>query len=215
VRRPHRKSSRTRRKPLDWKLRTVAGAAALVAFLLLWAALARAFAPKSNTKIDHFDAIIVLGSPADGDGNPMPTQLARVTEGVQEYERGAAPRIIFTGAAVANQYVEAEVMAKTAHAQGIPDSAIIVEPQARDTIQNACYSVRIMKQHGWRSAEVVSSPSHLPRAGLIFSHLPIAWRSHSAPGFEPGMSDTALAALEVIKTARYLFWARWTERCEP
>jgi hypothetical protein len=65
-------------------------------------------------------------------------------------------------------------MARSAEAQGIPESAIFLEPQAMDTIQNACYSVRIMKAHGWRSAEVVASAAyHLPRAGLIFSRLPL------------------------------------------
>ena len=38
-----------------------------------------------------------------------------------------------------------------------------------------------MQAHGWHSAEVVSSHSHLPRASLIFAHFPIAWRMHAAP----------------------------------
>ena len=195
------------------------GGVGVVAAMLVWAMLARAFAPVSNTKLTRFDAIIVLGSPADSDGNPSPPQLARVTEAVREYERGVAPRLIVTGSAVANRFIEAEVMARTAHAQGIPEAAIFVEPRANDTIQNACYSVEIMKQHGWRSAEVVSSPSHLPRAGLIFnhlsaSHLPIEWRTHAAPQLGPASVDESWAGVvETLKTARYLFWARWVERC--
>ena len=94
----------------------------------------------SNTSQTHFDAIIVLGSPADADGNPTPIQFARVTEAVREYERGVAPRLILTGGSTRFHYVEAEVMARTARAQGIPESAIFVEDQALDTIQNACYS---------------------------------------------------------------------------
>ena len=215
MRRPRRKYVRSRRKPLDWKIKAAAATAGLICFMLLVGAIARLAAPKSNTKLNRFDAIIVLGSPADGDGNPSPTQLARVTEAVHEYERGIAPRLILTGGAAANQFVEAQVMARTAHADGIPDEAIFVEPQAKDTIQNACYSVRIMKQHGWRSAEVVSSPSHLARAGLIFNHLPIAWRTHPAPDLEPGGGDSGSAGMEILKTARYLFWARWIDRCEP
>jgi uncharacterized SAM-binding protein YcdF (DUF218 family) len=183
--------------------------------MLAWGAIARAVAPKSNTNLTRFDAIIVLGSPADSDGNPTPRQQARVTEAVHEYERGVAPRLIVTGGAVANRFVEAEGMARTAHAEGIPDAAILIEPEAKDTIENACYSVRIMKEHGWRSAEVVSSPSHLPRAGMIFSHLPVEWRTHAAPVAGPsGAGDGSAAAMvEVLKTARYLFWARWVERC--
>jgi uncharacterized SAM-binding protein YcdF (DUF218 family) len=188
-----------------------------VLLILAWAAIARSLAPASNTSLSRFDAIIVLGSPADSDGNPTPTQLARVTEAVREYERGVAPRLILTGTAAHNRFVEAEVMARSAKAQGIPASAIVLEPEAQDTIQNACYSVRIMKAHGWRSAEVVSSPWHLERAGLIFRQLPVEWRAHGAPSLAPESAayDTALSTVELLKTARYLTWSRWTEHCEP
>lgn len=187
----------------------------MVVGLFAWAALDRHFAPVSNTALDHFDAIIVLGNPADSDGNPGPTQLARVTEAVHEYERGIAPRLIVTGAAVANRFVEARVMARTAEAQGVPPAAVFLEPNARDTVQNACFAVRMMRQHGWTSAEVVSSPYHLPRAGLIFSRLPIEWRTHPAASLEPDSAGlTAFySALENLKTVHYLLWSRWREPC--
>lgn len=185
--------------------------------LVGWGVVARLLAPTSNTALTRFDAIIVLGNPADSDGNPTPEQLARVTEGVREYERGVAPRLILTGGAAHNQFVEARVMARSAEAEGIPASAIFIEPDAKNTIQNACYSVRIMKAHGWRSAEVVSSASHLPRAGLIFSKLPIEWRTHAAALLEPQAAayQWAASSVEALKTLRYLIWARWTESCEP
>jgi len=185
--------------------------------LLAWAVIARHFAPTSNTSLTRFDAIIVLGTPTDDDGNPTPLQLARVTEAVHEYERGVSPRLIFTGGGAHNRFDEARVMAKTAHAQGIPESAIFVEPEAKDTIQNACYSVRIMNDHGWRSAEVVSVASHLPRAGLIFSSFPLEWRSHAAPLLAPESPahHTVVASVETLKTLRYLIWARWADHCEP
>jgi uncharacterized SAM-binding protein YcdF (DUF218 family) len=179
--------------------------------------MARHLAPAFNTSLTRFDTIIVLGAQADADGNPTPLQLASVTEAVHEYERGVAPRLILTGGAAANRFVEARVMARAAHAQGIPESAIFVEPEARDTIQNACYAERIMRAHGWRSAEVVSSASHLPRAGLIFSRLPLEWRTHAAPPLEPESATnfSAATSVETLKTMRYLIWARWAERCEP
>lgn len=209
---PKRKTSERR-----WLFRLLTAGAAVVAGLFTWAALARKFAPTGNTHRNHFDAIIVLGKPADDDGNPTPLQLARVTEAVHEYERGVAPRIIVTGGAVANHFVEAQVMARTAEAQGVPPSAVYIEPNARDTIHNACYATRIMKQHGWTSAEVVASASHLPRAALIFSRLPIAWSTHPAPPLEPqsDASRDGANALETLKTLRYLVWAQWHEQCEP
>lgn len=190
--------------------------AALMVLLVAWAFLARAFAPTGNTARSRFDAIIVLGSPADAEGNPTPTQLARVTEGVHEYERGIAPRLILTGGATNHGYVEAQVMARTAEAMGVPRSSIYQEPTARNTVQNACYSEHIMKAQGWRSAEVVSAASHLPRAGLIFSHTPLEWRTHAAPSLEPevGLSQEIAAGVEVLKTMRYLVYAQWADKCE-
>ncbi len=225
---PRRASARkSRRKARSWKLRlALAGGATLLA-LLAWAAIARTLAHTSNTSLTHFDAIIVLGTPADSDGNPRPEQLARVTEAVHEYERGVAPRLILTGGAVRNRFVEARVMARSAEAQGIPASAIVLEPEAKDTIQNACYSVRLMRERGWHSAEVVASAVHLPRAGLIFNSLaeesvppgstPLEWSSHAAQPLSPHSSayQSAITAVEILKTARYLMWARWTEHCEP
>lgn len=187
----------------------------LILGLICCGVAARLLAPASNTSLTRFDAIVVLGTPADSDGNPTPTQLARVTEGVREYERGVAPRLIMTGGAAHNGFVEARVMARTAHAQGIPESAIFIEPQARDTIQNACYTTRLMKAHGWSSAEVVSSASHLPRAGYIFNALPLQWRTHAAPSLSPGPAvyPWASSYAETVLTVRYLLWARWRERC--
>jgi uncharacterized SAM-binding protein YcdF (DUF218 family) len=206
-----------RRKPKRWLIRPVVAAITVVLALLAWAAIERGLAPTSNTSLNRFDAIIVLGSPADADGNPTPIQLARVTEAVHEYDRGIAPRLILTGGAAHNRFVEARAMARTAEAQGIPASAIFEEGEAKDTIQNACYSVRIMKAHGWHSAEVVSTASHLPRAGMIFSRLPLEWRVHVAPPLSPqsDFRSGVETVLETLKTVRYLVWARKSEYCEP
>ncbi|MEO6983373.1 MAG: YdcF family protein [Edaphobacter sp.] len=143
--------------------------------------------PTGNTNATHFDTLIVLGYPANPDGTPSPEQRERVLEAVREYKSGVASHIIMTGAAAHNQYVEAEVMAQLAESQGVPSEAIVEEPQARDTIQNLYYSAQIMHQQGWNSAEIISSPSHLPRAALIANTLnvdqpllSIAWRTHAA-----------------------------------
>jgi uncharacterized SAM-binding protein YcdF (DUF218 family) len=188
---------------------------ALIVGVFAWAALARAIAPSGNTSQDQFDALIVLGNPADDDGNPSPTQQQRLAEAVHEYERGAAPRMIITGGAVDGRYVEAQVMARTAEAQGIPAGAIVEETQARNTIENACNSVRIMRNHGWQSAEVVTDRYHLPRAAMIFSRLPLQWRMQAAPPLEPesGWDSLGLTAMEILKTVHYLVLSRETEPC--
>jgi uncharacterized SAM-binding protein YcdF (DUF218 family) len=164
-----------------WFRRLVVAAFVCVVFYVAAVWVIDRTLPLSNTSATHFDTIIVLGYPAKPDGTPRPEMRERVLEGVREYRAGVAPRIIVTGGAAHNEYVEAHVMAQLAEAQGVPVDAVIEEGQAHDTIQNAYYSVAIMEAHGWHSAEVVSSPSHLRRASLIFAHFPIAWRMHAAP----------------------------------
>ncbi|MEI9980527.1 MAG: YdcF family protein [Edaphobacter sp.] len=155
---------------------------ALLAVTFIAAALIVQSIPANNTTQTHFDAIIVLGYPANTDGTPSPEQRERTLEGVREYRAGIAPTLIFTGGPAHNQFVEAHVMATLALAQGVPSSAIIEEPQAQNTIQNIYYSDRILQAHHWTSAEVVSSASHLPRTSLILEHYPsLNWRTHLAP----------------------------------
>lgn len=215
-RRAHPSASKARAR-ISIRNRVALLAAAVIALSLAAAVVARQLAPASNTSASRFDAIIILGTPADSDGNPTPDLLARVTEGVREYERGVAPRLILTGGAAHNRFVEASVMARAAQAQGVPAAAILLEPKAFDTIQNACYSSRILRQHGWHSAEVVSDSAHLPRAGLIFNRLPLDWSTHPAPPLQPESLayQEARSAVETLKTLRYLVWARWVETCEP
>ncbi len=184
-----------------------------VFFLLLTAGLVlacldvlhfRHTVPLQNTELVHFDALIVLGSPAMPDGSPSNIQRVRVSEAVQEYQRGVAPRIIFTGGAAHNHFVEAQVMGALAQSEGVPASAIFLESRAFDTLQNAEDSVRIMQAHGWRSAEVITTREHLYRSALIFSHTPIEWRMHAAP-WPPAYSQIYIAAhhlVEGLKTLR-------------
>jgi uncharacterized SAM-binding protein YcdF (DUF218 family) len=141
--------------------------------------------PTHNTAANHFDAIIVLGTPSRLDGTPSPEQRERVLEGVREYKAGLAPRLIMTGGRAHNHFVEAHTMAELAASQGVPASDLFEEGQAQNTIQNIFYSSTIMHQHGWSSAEVVSSPYHLGRTSLILNThnlrqpaLSIDWRTH-------------------------------------
>ena len=136
--------------------------------------------PLRNTPLQHFDVIIVLGTPCLADGTPSLEQRERVLEGVREYQANVAPKIIMTGGPAHNSFVEAHCMKVLAVARGVPETDVIEEDKAGDTIQNIYFSHEIMQAHGWQSAEVVSSPSHLPRTALILAHYSFAWRTHPA-----------------------------------
>jgi uncharacterized SAM-binding protein YcdF (DUF218 family) len=143
--------------------------------------------PSSNARLTHFDTVIVLGYPTNPDGTPSPEERERVLEAVREYKAGVAPHLILSGAAAHNAFTESRAMAQLALAQGVPASAIVEEPRARNTIQNLVNSAQLMRQHNWATAEIVSSPSHLPRAALIANALNLErpdlsfdWHTHAA-----------------------------------
>ncbi len=103
-------------------------------------------------------------------------------EGVREFDRGVSRHLIMTGTAAHNRFIEAHAMAMLAEANGVPASAILQEDQAHDTIQNIYYSDKIMEANGWHSAEVISSPYHLPRTALILRQYPqLQWKTKAAP----------------------------------
>ncbi len=164
------------------KIRLIVSVLLLVALLLLSGVVwSYRTIPLRDTSATRFDTILVLGTPSLPDGSPSLEQRARVLEGVREYRAGVAPHIIMTGGAAHNRFVEAHTMVELAAEQGVPRRDLIEEGQAQNTLQNIFYSAILMQQHGWKSTEVVSSPSHLPRAALILQHYPLAWRMHAAP----------------------------------
>jgi uncharacterized SAM-binding protein YcdF (DUF218 family) len=137
--------------------------------------------PLNDTQQGQFDVILVLGNPAKSDGSIGSLARARVLEGIRQYRAGVAPNLLVTGGAVQNRFVEAQVMQQFARSQGVPASAVFAEGESRNTIQNAYYSYKIMQAHNWTSALIVSSPSHLRRASLIFRNYPLEWRMDEAP----------------------------------
>ena len=136
--------------------------------------------PTRNTTQTHFDTLIVLGTPSLPDGSPSPEQRERVLEGVREYRAGVAGHLIMTGGAAHNGVIEAHTMAVLALNQGVRPADVVEERFASNTIQNIYFSQRIMRAFGWTSAEIVSSPSHLPRASLILAHYQFPWSTHAA-----------------------------------
>lgn len=137
--------------------------------------------PDHHGKETHFDVLLVLGSPPDPDGSPSPEQRERVMEAVREYRAGRAGTILVSGGETLPGLVEADTMAQVAREAGVAPAQVIEERQALNTLQNIYFSHRIMEQNGWTSAEVVSSPSHLPRASLILEHWSFDWRVRAAP----------------------------------
>ena len=84
--------------------------------------------------------------------------------------------VIFSGGAAHNRYVEGEVMATLANQSGVPRDRIFVEGQSLTTWQNLRYAQRIMQDHGFATALIISATNHLPRARRFaeYYHIPVA-----------------------------------------
>jgi len=135
------------------------------------------------------DVAIVLGCPAEEEtGEPSLCERCRVKTAVRAYRDGQVGAILFTGGAAHNRFVEADVMAALAERRGVPESAIEREPEALTTWMNLRLSQRIMRRKNWRTALIVSTAAHLPRAKRFADWFRIPAR-YRACDLEPHESD--------------------------
>lgn len=115
------------------------------------------------------DTIIVLGCRIHGDapGGLSYCIRARADHAADLYKRGLAPHIIATGGEAQDGLTESSVLTLVLQQDGVPESAIVQESQAHNTIQNISFSNAIMQERGWRTAILVTEPFHINRAALI------------------------------------------------
>ena len=84
----------------------------------------------------------------------------------------SAPVVIISGGTLvaegSERLPEAEVMRRQAVALGLSSAALRIEDQAQSTFQNANFTQRISRAHGFHSILLVASAYHSSRARLIF-----------------------------------------------
>lgn len=114
------------------------------------------------------DAIVVLGAPAAPGGALSAVCRERVDHAVALFRRGIAPVVLFTGGGTPETPPEAPIMADYARGLGLPEEAIRVESQSRNTGENAAMSASMLRAEGHRRVWVVSQPFHLRRARRLF-----------------------------------------------
>lgn len=96
-----------------------------------------------NHKLERSDLILALGS--------NDTRVAEYAADL--YLQGFAPLLLFSGnvgALTKEQFSkpEAEVFADIARQKGVPDEAILLEPESTNTGENIEFSRRILAEHG-------------------------------------------------------------------
>lgn len=126
------------------------------------------FWPKEHRLPAPADAIICLGADMSRMGweRAGPASTRRALTCAELYHEGLAPVILFTGYGH-HVLSAAEAMADLATAEGVPEAAIILETEARSTIQNAAFSLPLLPPNTERVI-LVSDPFHFYRSKLIF-----------------------------------------------
>ncbi|WP_241093410.1 YdcF family protein [Xanthomonas sp.] len=128
------------------------------------------------------DAIIVLGAAAY-DAKPSPVFEERIRHGLDLYQRGYAPVLIFTGGFGGNgaRFSESQVARRYALRHDVPAGAILIETVSRTTRQNLVEARRLMRERGLRRAIVVSDPLHMARALRLCRELDMDAMASSTP----------------------------------
>jgi len=112
------------------------------------------------------DELVVLGG---GDG--------RAQRAVELFKQGAAPGILVTG------YGDCASNVQLLEKNGVPASAIISEPRALTTLENAEYSIPLLRKMGAHRVILVTSWFHSRRAMACFEHFAPDIKFYSRPSY--------------------------------
>lgn len=113
------------------------------------------------------DALIILGYKCDGN-TIHPLLLERLQTALRLIRLHHYKKIIVTGGKVGtSSKTEAEIMRDFLIDRGIPSRNIVLESEARDTIENLANCKRIFEQEALRDCLIVSNSFHIRRIQFI------------------------------------------------
>lgn len=142
------------------------------------------------------DVIVVLGCPPTADGQLTEAAAERVSVAADAYRRHAAPLVCLTGGARRRgETTEAAAMAEAICTLGVPTSALVLEPAARTTAENARLVAALFPG---ASAWIVTQPFHARRAVWLFRRA--------------GMQVSAWSFESDVERRRWLRTWRWRAR---
>lgn len=129
----------------------------------------------TNFQNDDNAAIVILGggiisnTPKSKIGELSDSTLKRVFEGFLIYKRTEIPIIVTGGKLKGIEIPEAEVMKEELLKLGVSSEDIYVEPNAKNTKQNAQFVVEILENEDFDTILLVTSAVHMTRAMNYFN----------------------------------------------
>jgi uncharacterized SAM-binding protein YcdF (DUF218 family) len=126
---------------------------------------------RERTEPRPSDAIVLFSS-GSIDDRWLSTDAAQRTWGaLLLYREGYAPVIVSSGSQHARGLYQAETQAEWLKRAGVPDSALIVESASTRTYESVVELRRLMAEHGWRSAVIVTSELDVPRIRRVIQRM--------------------------------------------
>lgn len=157
------------------------------------------------SRVDHADAIIVLGA-AQYDGRPSPVFAGRLEHGALLYREGRAPTVLVLGGSQPGDVsTEADAGASYLEQQGVPAGVVVPIPEGNTTLESLRAAASYMHAHDLRSAFLVSDPWHNLRIERMASDLGIVGYA-SATWHSAARSGGTRLAGYLRETFAYLYY---------
>lgn len=182
-----------------------AAVAALIVLAVTGIAVWRAAHEDDGRRIDHADAIVVLGA-AQYDGRPSPVFAGRLQHAKLLYDQGRADTVVVLGGArPGDRSTEAAAGRDYLVAAGVPAGVVVAEPTGRTTYETLRSAARLMRSRGLRSAFLVSDPWHNLRVTRMASDLGIEAYA-SATWHSAARSESTRIPGYLRETFAYLYY---------
>lgn len=115
---------------------------------------------------------VVFGAAVRPDGSPSGTLKRRVDSALLSANNREFAKFLVTGGAGSHGPAEAEVMKNLLVEAGIPETDVVLESEAHDTLTSVLYCKRILEDGSdIATVTVCSSPYHIPRCRMLFALL--------------------------------------------
>lgn len=116
-------------------------------------------------------AIVVMGA-AQYNGVPSPVFEARLDHGRELYEQGLSDVVVVTGGRQeGDEFSEAQAGALWLEEHGVPEEALRLEVQGRNSWESLAASARFLEDDGIDDVMIVSDPFHSKRLEEIASEV--------------------------------------------
>ena len=187
-----------------WRRRIAWTLALLLAWFLTHLAILLWFGLTDDTS--PTDVGVVLGNFVDTDGTPGNVVKARLDRAVELYNAGVFRHVIVSGAVdPSKNYDEPTGMKRYLVRQSIPADAIIQDPGGANTYLTGRNTLRIMREHDWHSATIVTHYYHILRTRFAFARWGIPGVRAVRARLGTGTDEPYRVVREFVAFYRYVF----------